>query len=83
MKNIKFLLLILISISLFPACQPDNDDDLDNLNNMGFNDIITTDNNNSNPNAENIAELGRLLFWDPILSGEKDVACATCHHPCF
>jgi cytochrome c peroxidase len=22
-----------------------------------------------------------LLFWDPILSGEKDVACATCHHP--
>lgn len=25
--------------------------------------------------------LGRLLFWDPILSGERDVACATCHHP--
>lgn len=25
--------------------------------------------------------LGRLLFFDPILSGEKDVACATCHHP--
>jgi cytochrome c peroxidase len=28
-------------------------------------------------------ELGRLLFFDPILSGEKDVACATCHHPAF
>src|SRR5688572_9187345 len=27
--------------------------------------------------------LGRLLFWDPILSGDKDVACATCHHPAF
>ena len=26
-------------------------------------------------------ELGRLLFFDPILSGDKDVACATCHHP--
>lgn len=26
-------------------------------------------------------ELGRLLFWDPILSGDGDVACATCHHP--
>lgn len=25
--------------------------------------------------------LGRALFWDPILSGGKDVACATCHHP--
>jgi len=30
-----------------------------------------------------VAELGRLLFWDPILSGERDVACATCHHPDF
>ena len=27
--------------------------------------------------------LGRLLFWDPILSGPQDVACATCHHPDF
>jgi len=26
-------------------------------------------------------ELGRLLFWDPILSGDGDVACATCHLP--
>lgn len=25
--------------------------------------------------------LGRLLFWDPILSGDQDVACATCHLP--
>ncbi len=25
--------------------------------------------------------LGKALFWDPILSGGKDVACATCHHP--
>ena len=28
-------------------------------------------------------ELGRLLFWDPLLSGSRDVACATCHHPDF
>lgn len=26
-------------------------------------------------------ELGRLLFWDPVLSGNQDVACATCHLP--
>ncbi len=25
--------------------------------------------------------LGRLLFFDPILSATGDVACATCHHP--
>lgn len=28
-------------------------------------------------------ELGWLLFYDPILSGNKEVACATCHHPKF
>ncbi|MEM9580750.1 MAG: cytochrome c peroxidase [Pseudomonadota bacterium] len=27
------------------------------------------------------AELGQLLFYDPILSGNRNVACATCHHP--
>ncbi len=30
-----------------------------------------------------LAELGRDLFYDPILSGNKNVACATCHHPVF
>ncbi len=35
----------------------------------------------ANPTTPAKVELGRLLFWDPILSGEKDVACATCHHP--
>lgn len=29
------------------------------------------------------AELGWLLFWDPVLSGDRDVACATCHLPEF
>lgn len=27
------------------------------------------------------AELGRLLFFDPILSKNQDMACATCHNP--
>ncbi|GAA3585031.1 cytochrome-c peroxidase [Snuella lapsa] len=31
--------------------------------------------------SEEKTHLGRLLFFDPILSGDKDVACATCHHP--
>ena len=28
-------------------------------------------------------ELGWLLFYDPILSGNTSVSCATCHHPDF
>lgn len=27
------------------------------------------------------AELGRLLFYDPVLSANNDMSCATCHHP--
>jgi cytochrome c peroxidase len=34
-----------------------------------------------NPTTAERVALGRLLFWDPILSGQKDVACGTCHHP--
>jgi cytochrome c peroxidase len=34
-----------------------------------------------NPTTKEKVELGRLLFYDPILSGQKDVACASCHHP--
>jgi len=36
-----------------------------------------------NPTTPERVALGRLLFWDPILSGQKDVACASCHHPDF
>jgi cytochrome c peroxidase len=27
--------------------------------------------------------VGRLLFWDPILSGNRNISCGTCHHPRF
>jgi len=32
------------------------------------------------PSAEKV-ELGRLLFFDKILSGNRNISCATCHHP--
>jgi len=36
------------------------------------------------PSGEpNLVALGEALFFDPILSGNLDVACATCHHPAF
>ena len=31
--------------------------------------------------ASPLSELGMLLFFDPILSGDENIACATCHHP--
>ncbi len=27
------------------------------------------------------ARLGQLLYWDPILSGNRNISCGTCHHP--
>ncbi len=36
-----------------------------------------------NPSTAEKIELGRLLFYDPVLSGGRDVSCATCHHPDF
>lgn len=30
---------------------------------------------------EDKVELGRLLFFDKILSGNRNISCATCHHP--
>lgn len=28
-------------------------------------------------------EVGQLLFYDPILSGNRNISCGTCHHPRF
>ncbi|RRB14242.1 cytochrome-c peroxidase [Larkinella knui] len=36
-----------------------------------------------NPTSAKKVELGRYLFYDPVLSGNRDVACATCHQPDF
>lgn len=66
---------------LIGACesQVDSTDDriallkLESLPNV----VDPTDNNPSR--AKQI--LGKILFFDPILSGERDIACATCHIP--
>ncbi len=36
-----------------------------------------------NPSTPAKIALGRLLFFDPILSATREIACATCHHPQF
>ena len=34
-----------------------------------------------NPQTPERVALGRLLYFDPVLSGANDQSCATCHHP--
>jgi cytochrome c peroxidase len=33
------------------------------------------------PQDSALVDLGRALMFDKILSGNRDIACATCHHP--
>lgn len=35
------------------------------------------------PYSPQLATLGKMLFFDPRLSGNKNMTCATCHNPSF
>ncbi len=63
----------------FFSCVPEPLD-LETENQFGQLPAIATPSIENLPSSEK-AMLGKLLFWDPILSGNKDVACVTCHHP--
>lgn len=41
---------------------------------------ISAIHSNKSQSSEKI-KLGQLLFFDKVLSGSRDIACATCHHP--
>jgi cytochrome c peroxidase len=43
--------------------------------------IVRPDNGLENAGFNQRAKLGRLLYFDPILSHANDLSCATCHHP--
>ena len=43
--------------------------------------VLRADNPLPSAVTDERVQLGRLLFFDPILSGANDISCATCHHP--
>ncbi|GAL80651.1 cytochrome c551 peroxidase [Algibacter lectus] len=79
--------IYLIFLIVFSGCN--------NSTKKNIKELIEPDNDGYIPLPENVLEprdnisnpdkvkLGKLLFYDPILSGNKDVSCATCHHPEF
>lgn len=70
----------MICIMGLVSCEDDDNNNPNSISEIGSlpNEIIYPDNNLYSVEKE---ELGRTLFWDPILSGNKDIACASCHHP--
>lgn len=88
------LIFGLLILSVLVACQ--NDPDIPQIDESdgglivrpeGFSEFgvlpETVPYPSDNPFSQAKEDLGRLLFWDPILSGNMDIACATCHHPQF
>ncbi len=43
--------------------------------------VVDADYRNGGQFDANVVELGRLLFFDEILSGNRNISCATCHNP--
>lgn len=43
--------------------------------------VVDADYYGRNVVTQEKVELGRALFFDKILSGNRNIACATCHHP--
>ncbi len=75
-------LFLVITIFILFSCQNEEEIVFENEEIISAlpTDIISP---SDNPYSEAKFELGQSLFWDPILSGMKDISCATCHHPDF
>ncbi len=69
--------LLLALLGTAASCQPDNATPANNLGALPLAVPAPADNQASAAKAD----LGRALFWDPVLSGSRDVSCASCHHP--
>ncbi|MCA9213631.1 MAG: hypothetical protein KDB27_11225 [Planctomycetales bacterium] len=72
---------LLLALMLFAMTASAKSAELDNdlrtlLQNAGISTMPS-----ATANDPNKVELGRMLFFDRELSGHRDTACATCHHP--
>jgi len=73
------IIIVLVAIIMLESCSPTPielgvENRFGNLPNLPIHP-------SDNPYSLEKVKLGKNLFWDPILSGNKDVACVTCHHP--
>lgn len=77
-RNTLFLLLIFIGYFAIACTQSAQLD-------QQLQTIIESENVNpialDNPPDPDLVALGQALFFDKELSGNRDIACATCHHP--
>lgn len=78
MSKYQYCIVILVLFGL-QACQKADIEPLGNLDIGALPLSVATP--ADNPITEEKIKLGRLLFFDPILSANNKVACASCHSP--
>lgn len=82
MRKSKFLFAFLV-LSFYVSCNKDSPQGPEYLNPLaqsptGFPSIPWPE---DNAFSEARWKLGKKLFFDPVLSKNKDVSCSSCHHP--
>ncbi|MDH5230548.1 MAG: cytochrome-c peroxidase [Gammaproteobacteria bacterium] len=80
-KIVKISLLCVIILSLIACAEKPSDNQQDNNLKVLLSKAGVSANQFQVSYSDAKVELGRLLFFDKILSGNRDIACATCHHP--
>ncbi len=69
----RFLVIIIAALSIItPAFADENARPAGLPQPLADTDFLST--------SKERVELGRLLFYDPVLSGNRNISCGTCHH---
>ena len=72
-----------VAMGMFGSCKSKEAKMDEEILELGLEPMPALEHPSDNPTSDAKVALGRALFWDPIVGGEKDMACATCHHPDF
>ena len=86
----RYIYVISLSALVLTGCGTDDGkDSSQNENDIELAAIVAEKNLSGDPSTNRnlpdindpLAQLGKLLFFSKALSGDKDSACVTCHHP--
>jgi cytochrome c peroxidase len=75
--------LIVVFLVFLAACRRDDPEMMDKMARHTLTAAKVNILKTPEPHDPKLVELGKNLMFDRILSGRKDISCATCHHPSF
>jgi cytochrome c peroxidase len=78
---VKVNTLIVVFLLFLAACRRDDPKMMDKMVRHTLTSAKVNILKKPEPHDPKLLELGKNLMFDKILSGRKDISCATCHHP--